>query len=101
MSESIPTGAVLVSNDRNEIMPMWYYQYVEGRRLDLLGLFPLIVPGPAYADVGRVLDQALASGRPVYLIKPMAGLKSKLASSPPGYSSEQRLTPLHRRTGST
>jgi hypothetical protein len=77
LTEPVPEGAVLLSNDRNEIMPMWYYQYVEGRRPDLMGLFPLIVTDPAYANVGRVLDQALASGRPVYLIKPMAGLGLK------------------------
>ncbi|MCB0153889.1 MAG: DUF2723 domain-containing protein, partial [Anaerolineae bacterium] len=74
LAEPLPPKAVLVTNDRNEIMSLWYYQYVEGRRPDLLGLFPLIVPDPAFANVGRVLDQALASGRPVYLIKPMAGL---------------------------
>lgn len=89
-TESIPTGAVLVSNDRNEIMPMWYYQYVEGRRPDLLGLFPLIVSDPAYANVGRVLDQALASGRPVYLIKPMAGLEIKADLLPAGTLSQAR-----------
>jgi hypothetical protein len=84
LAEPVPTGAVLLSNDRNEIMPMWYYHYVEGRRPDLLGLFPLIVPNPAYANVGRVLDQALASGRPVYLIKPMAGLEIKADLIPAG-----------------
>jgi hypothetical protein len=77
LAEPIPQNAVLLSNDRNEIMPMWYYQYVEARRPDLIGLFPLIVTDPAYANVGRVLDQALASGRPVYLIKPMDGLSLK------------------------
>ncbi|MBN1995082.1 MAG: DUF2723 domain-containing protein [Anaerolineae bacterium] len=77
LAQPIPTGAVLLSNDRNEMMPLWYYQYVEGRRPDLLGLFPLIVPDPAYANVGLVLDQALASGRPVYLIKSMPGLSLK------------------------
>jgi hypothetical protein len=84
LAEPLPEGALLLSNDRNEIMPMWYYQYVEGRRPDLLGLFPLIVTDPAYANVGRVLDQALASGRPVYLIKPMAGLEIKADLSPAG-----------------
>jgi hypothetical protein len=84
LAEPIPADAILLSNDRNEIMPLWYYQYVEGRQPDLLGLFPLIVPEPAYANVGRVLDQALASGRPVYLIKPMAGLALKADLSPAG-----------------
>lgn len=84
LAEPLPEGAILLSNDRNEIMPLWYYQYVEGRRPDVLGLFPLIVPEPAYANVGRVLDQALASGRPVYLIKPMTGLEIKAGLSPAG-----------------
>ena len=77
LMQPIPPKAVLLSNDRNEIMPMWYYQYVEGRRSDLMGLFPLIVTDPAYANIGRLLEQALASGRPVYLIKPMDGLNVK------------------------
>jgi len=70
-----PADAILVSNDRNEIMPLWYYQYVERRRPDLTGLFPLIVPEPEYADVGGVLGQALKTGRDVYLIKQMPGLE--------------------------
>jgi hypothetical protein len=84
LAEPLPPGAILLSNDRNEIMPLWYYQYVEQRRPDWLGLFPLIVTDPAYANIGRVLDQALASGRPVYLIKPMAGLEIKADLSPVG-----------------
>ncbi|MCG3208474.1 MAG: hypothetical protein FOGNACKC_02079 [Anaerolineae bacterium] len=84
LAEPLPPAAVLLSNDRNEMMPMWYYQYVEHRRPDLLGLFPLIVPDPAFATVGSVLDQALASGRPVYLIKPMDGLSLKANLSPAG-----------------
>lgn len=77
LAQPLPHQAILLSNDRNEIMPLWYYQYVEQRRPDLQGLFPLIIPGPSYGDVGRVLEQALASRRPVYLIKPMAGLQLK------------------------
>ena len=56
---------------------MWYYQYVENRRPGWLGLFPLITPNPEYANVGRVLDQALAGERPVYLIKRMDGMEIK------------------------
>jgi len=84
MTEPLPANAILMSNDRNEIMPMWYYQYVEGWRPDLVGLFPLIVTDPAYANVGRVLDEALASQRPVYFIKPMAGLDLKANLTPTG-----------------
>jgi len=84
LTEPIPKAAVLLSNDRNEIMPMWYYQYVEQQRPDLMGLFPLITPNPAYRTIGGVLDQALASGRPVYFIKPMDGLSLKAALQPEG-----------------
>jgi hypothetical protein len=84
LDEPLPKAAILLSNDRNEMMPMWYYQYVEKRRPDLLGLFPLITPDPAYRNVGLVLDQALASGRPVYLIKAMEGLSLKATLSPEG-----------------
>ena len=84
LAEPIPESAILLSNDRNEIMPMWYYQYVEGHRPDLLGLFPLIVPDERYSNIGRVLDQALASERPVYFIKPMDGLALKADITPKG-----------------
>lgn len=84
LNEPIPESAVLLSNDRNEIMPMWYYQYVENRRPDLMGLFPLIVQKPAFATVGGVLDAALASGRPVFLTKPMDGLSLKAELVPTG-----------------
>lgn len=77
LAEPLPDSAILISNDRNEIMPMWYYQYVEKRRPDLQGLFPLISPAPEVRNVGRLLDYALASTRPVYLIKPMPGLDLK------------------------
>jgi hypothetical protein len=84
LAQPLPVGAVLLSNDRNEMMPLWYYQYVEGRRPDVLGLFPLITPQSEYRNIGRVLDEALASSRPVYLIKPIEGLSLKADLSPAG-----------------
>ena len=84
LAQPIPQDAILVTNDRDEMMPQWYLKYVEGRRADLTGLFPLIQPGPEWADVGAVTDQALRSGRPVYLIKPMAGLEVKFNLAPEG-----------------
>jgi hypothetical protein len=77
LSQPIPRDAILITNDRDEMMPQWYLSYVEGRRIDITGLFPLIQPTPEWADIGTVTDQALRSGRPVYLIKPMAGLEVK------------------------
>ncbi|MGD9318201.1 MAG: DUF2723 domain-containing protein, partial [Anaerolineae bacterium] len=76
LDEPLPPGAVLVSSNRNDIMPMWYYQYVDGERPDLLGLFPLITP--QYPTLGHVLDLALSTARPVYLIKEMPGAEVKV-----------------------
>lgn len=82
LARPIPQNAILVTNDRDEMVPQWYLKYVEGARADLTGLFPLLQPGPAWADVGTVTDQALRTGRPVYLIKPMAGLEVKYNLTP-------------------
>ncbi len=87
LDSGLPQDAVLVSNDRDEMVPLWYLAYVEGRRPDLTGLFPLIQPGASWSDVGAVLDAALQTGRPVYLVKPMPGLKVKYDLAPaPGQS---------------
>ena len=84
LAEPVPSGTILVSNDRDEMTPLWYYQYVDGLRRDLTGLFPLIHPSPAFADIGGVVDAALASGRPVWLVKPMPGLEVKYRLAPAG-----------------
>ena len=84
LAQPIPQNAILVSNDRDEMMPLWYMQYVEGRRPDLTGLFPLIQPTPDWADVGATTDSALRSGRPVLLIKEMPGLDVKFQLAPEG-----------------
>jgi len=84
LAQTIPQDAILITNDRDEMMPQWYLKYVEGRRADLTGLFPLIQPGAEWADVGAVTDQALRSGRPAYLIKPMPGLEVKFNLNPDG-----------------
>jgi Protein O-mannosyl-transferase TMEM260-like len=76
LAEPLPLGAVLVSNDRNDMMPMWYFQYVDGEHPDWLGLFPLITPD--YPTLGHVLDLALSTGRPVYLVKEMPGVEVKV-----------------------
>lgn len=84
-------GALLVSNDRDEMMPLWYLQQVEGLRTDITGLFPGLVSGEDWADVGRVLDNALATGRPTYLVKPMPGLDVKVRLGP---NNRAGLTPV-------
>jgi hypothetical protein len=90
LAQPIPEGAILVSNDRNEITPLLYLQYVEGRRPDLLTMFPLMLPGQDYANVVRVLDGVLDVGRPIYLVKPMPGLEIKYELKPPSPESLRR-----------
>jgi len=84
LAQPIPQNAILVTNDRDEMMPLWYMQYVEGRRPDLTGLFPLIQPTPDWADVGATADAARRSGRPVLLTKEMPGLDVKFRLAPEG-----------------
>lgn len=77
LSLPLEHSAVLVSNDRDEMTPMWYMQYVEGRRRDLVGLFPKVRPETQFADLGGLLDWLLQRGVRPYLIKPMPGLELK------------------------
>jgi hypothetical protein len=84
-------NAVLVSNDRDELMPLWYLQQVEGVRSDLAGVFPLLLAEPGWLDVGQAVDSALSTGRPVYLIKPMPGLEVKAEL---GQADPSGLTPV-------
>ncbi len=82
LTKPIPEGAVLLTDDRDEMMPLWYLQYIDDLRPDLLGLFPLIVSEPTYDSLGGLIDQALLSQRPVYLLKPMPGVEVKAQLEP-------------------
>ncbi len=93
LKSDVPQDAILVSNDRDEMVPFFYLTYVEGRRPDLTPLFPLIQPGAQWANVARVTDAALQTGRPVYLVKPMPGLEIKYDLSPGSGSSVGPLGP--------
>lgn len=79
-----PEDAILISNDRNEIAPLFYLQAVEGRARGMTGLFPLIAPDPRFADVARTIETGLDVGgeQPVVLIKPMPGLEAKFNLEP-------------------
>ncbi len=69
-----PANAILVTNDRNEMVPFWYTQFAEQQRQDILGVFPLITPAPEHAHVVNLVGWALQFDRPVYLTKAMPGL---------------------------
>ena len=79
-----PEDAVLVSNDRDEMVPLFYLQYVEGRSPGLTGLHPLMAPDERFRDLGATLDTALRDSgeQPVYLIKEMPGLEVKYRLEP-------------------
>ncbi len=71
-----PADAILVSNDRDDLVPLFYLQTVEGRGAGLTGIFPLIAPDARFRDIGATVQSALDAGdQPVYLIKPMPGLE--------------------------
>lgn len=73
-----PQNAILISNDRNEIVPLYYLQAVEGEAVGLTGLFPLLTPEARFADVAAVTETALTGeDRPVFLIKEMPGMEAK------------------------
>jgi hypothetical protein len=75
LSADSPEDAILVSNDRNEIVPLYYLQFVQGIAPGITGIFPLLTSEERFADVGAVIETALEAGdRPVYLIKPMDAL---------------------------
>ena len=83
-----PDDAILISNDRNEIVPLFYTQFVEERGPSRTGLFPLIAPDGRFTDIGSTIESALQTNpdRPIYLIKPMPGLETRFdiaARTPP------------------
>ena len=77
-------NAILISNDRDEIVPLFYFQYVEGRAPGLTGIHPLMAPDERFSDIGATVDTALreGNGQPVYLIKQMPGLEIKYRLQP-------------------
>lgn len=79
-----PEDAILISNDRNEITSLFYFQAVESRAKEMTGLFPLIAPDERFTDIGATVETALRDGgdQPVVLIKEMPGLDVKFDLEP-------------------
>jgi hypothetical protein len=76
LDQPLADNAILVSNDRDEIVPLVYLQQIERRAQDMLGLFPLISPDPGWSDLNTTLSSSLDSGRSVYTIKTMPGIEA-------------------------
>ncbi len=89
LDQALPADAILISNDRDEMTPMLYFQHVLGRAPKMTALFPLIVPPDRlgyrdFADLNGTLATALATGRPVFLSKAMPGVEVRYAIEPFG-----------------
>lgn len=82
--QAAPAEAILVSNDRNEIVPLFYFQTVEQRGQGITGLFPGIAQDGRFGNIGQTLDTTLAAQdpRPIYLLKPMTGLEVAFELAP-------------------
>ncbi|HZQ08879.1 MAG TPA: DUF2723 domain-containing protein [Anaerolineae bacterium] len=74
LNSDIPTDAILLTNDRDEMTPLYYLQLVEHQRPDLIGLFPKIVPDARYSNIVSLVTQVAPSNRPIYTIKPLPAL---------------------------
>jgi len=84
VAQPLERGALLATDDRDDIIPLWYLQQVEGRRRDLVGIFPGMIEAEEFSDVARVVDQFVGTGQAIYLIKPMPGLEIKYQLVPAG-----------------
>jgi len=75
LAQPLAEDGLLVSNDRDEMVPLIYLQQMEARAPEMLGLFPLIAPTPDWEDLNVTLKSALATQRPTYVIKAMPGIE--------------------------
>lgn len=64
LKHPLEAGAGLLGH-WSDLTPLWYLQQIEGRRPDLVGLFP--------PDTAAVIDPWLQTGRPLYLVAPLQG----------------------------
>ncbi len=97
LSSDVPQNAILISNDRDEMTPLYYLQFVEHVRPDLLPLFPLISLN--FPNVVALTQYALETSRPIYFIKPMDSLSVKFRMQNEGALQRvlglQDFTPTH------
>ncbi len=93
LAQPLAPDALLVSNDRDEMVPLIYLQQIEDRAPDMLGLFPLIAATPDWEDLNMTLKSALATDRSTYVIKPMPGIEALYRVQPAGGTVTQVLGP--------
>lgn len=74
LASNLPDNAILLSNDRDEMTPLYYLQLVEKQMPNWVGIFPQIAAGPGYANVVSLVQRVAGSGRPIFSIKPISAL---------------------------
>jgi hypothetical protein len=79
----VDEGAVIVT-DWEQATPLWYYQQVEGWRPDVEIIYPF-----------ERLEEAAASGRPLYVARNHPGLADRWHPSTSGPLVALRLEPVH------
>ncbi len=77
LKTDLPPNTILISNDRDEMTPLYYMQYVENKRPDIRGLFPNIAAGAQYDNVIALVERVAAAQRPLYALKPIPALFMK------------------------
>ena len=73
-ASNLPDDAILLSNDRDEMTPLYFLQLVEKQKQNWIGAFPKIAPGARYENVVALVQRVAGSGRPIYTIKPIPAL---------------------------
>lgn len=73
-ASNLPDNAILLSNDRDEITPLYFLQLVEKQHPHWVGVFPKIAPGARYDNVLALARTMMASKRQLYAIKPLPAL---------------------------
>lgn len=74
LEDGLPDNSILLSNDRDEMTPLYYLQLVEKQKPNWSGIFPRIASGAQYDNVISLVQRVAASNRPIYAIKPIAAL---------------------------
>ena len=73
-ASDLPDDVILLSNDRDEMTPLYFLQLVEKQKQNWIGVFPKIAPGARYENVVSLVQRVAGSGRPIVAIKPLPAL---------------------------
>lgn len=81
-ASDLPDDAILLSNDRDELTPLFYLQLVEKQKENWRGVFPKIAAGAQYENVVSLVRRVAGSGRPIFAIKEIPALNLRYRVQP-------------------